>query len=268
MQASTESHTAKIAAAYRARASERPDPVCQDSWARHLVGDGEESRTLLGIGDAAVPEIELAIALRTAWLDDALRAWTGSQVVLLGAGLDTRAARLARPGVRFFEVDFPSTQAYKCRLLDRLPSYPRHAATMVPCDFEYDDFVTALECSGFRREHATLVLWEGVTAYLTEAAVRATMRRITTTLGPQSRLMFDYLGSPPARDDGFARVAEDVGEPFRFMTDDIRPLACDEGFAEVEVSSMMDACRDRLRAANAAPLYDRWFLATAHLAAA
>src|SRR5687768_4604112 len=118
------SRTALITAAYRARATARPDPICNDPWAASLAG--EEGAALVAPLDANAPHLELWVAVRTAFLDAQACALLDppssiSQAVLLGAGLDVRAARLARDGVRWFEVDQPHTQADKLRRLRALP---------------------------------------------------------------------------------------------------------------------------------------------------
>src|SRR5688500_6826504 len=92
------SKTAFLVAAYRGRATARRDRVCDDPWARALAGD--EGREMAARFDRAFPAGELWIALRTRFLDDRVAQLTErgvAQVVLLGAGLDTRAARLPRP---------------------------------------------------------------------------------------------------------------------------------------------------------------------------
>lgn len=253
------SRTAKIAAAYRARASTRPDPVCLDPWAQHLAG--EEGRALLGIGDNGAPGMELGVALRTAWLDDEVRRFEGDQVVLLGAGLDTRAARLARPGLQFFEIDHPATQAKKLTALARIEGYPRDAAVMIACDLEHDDFRDSLVAGGFAPDRPTLVIWEGVTAYLTEEAVRTTIHRVASLVEVQSRLLFDHLG--PAAEDRVSAAVDGMGEPFRFLSDDVRTLVREEGFAIVRARSMSDLREERRPQAEDAPLYARWFVVEA-----
>jgi methyltransferase (TIGR00027 family) len=245
MQESAASRTALMVCAYRARASERERPVCSDPWARALAG--AEGEALAEAFIARWPQMELWIALRTAYLDDHVRFWTErgvAQVVLLGAGFDTRAARLARPGVRFFEVDHPATQAEKRQRLAALPGYPVDAVQFAACDFERDDFVERLGAAGFDAAAPALVLWEGVVPYLTEPAVRATARRVATGLHPRTVLLFDLLGRRMA--EGQTRRAQDLeardyvgnlGEPFRFGSNDILPLLFDEGFRHVRSHS-------------------------------
>jgi len=233
------SRTALMVAAYRARASARATPICTDPWAAALAGDhGAELATAF---DARFPHMELWMALRTVYLDDHVRRWTAAgfpQVVILGAGLDTRAARLARPGVRFFEVDHPATQAHKREQLAGLPGYPVAAAVYTACDFESgDDFLDRLVASGFDRGAPAVVVWEGVTPYLTEAAMRATARRIAEGCEPRSILLFDFLGKRMAeganiraKDHDTRRYVDDLGEPIRFGSNHILPLLYEEGF--------------------------------------
>ena len=246
MQAdSPASKTALMVCAYRARASARENPICNDPWAAGLAGsDGME---LAERFDQHFPHMELWMALRTAFLDAQVRHWIGqghSQVVVLGAGLDTRAARLASPGVRFFEVDFPSTQAEKRERLVSLDGYPVDSAEYTGCDFENDDFLDKLVESGFDSNAPAVITWEGVVPYLTEEAVRATARRVADGCHEQTVLMFDLLGKRMAQGSGIKAKDEktrdyvgDLGEPIRFGINDVLPLLYDEGFRWVRTVS-------------------------------
>jgi methyltransferase (TIGR00027 family) len=244
------SRTARMVAAYRGRASVWASPIINDRWAAALAGaDGEHDADVY---DSAHAHMELFIAVRTAFLDrrtrQALDEGIG-QVVVLGAGYDTRAARLAREGVTFFEVDQPSTQRDKLARLGALDGYPVGAATYVPCDFERQDFVAQLRDAGFEPDRPAVFLWEGVVYYLTEEAVRATLRRIAEACHPESRVFFDYVSKRfvagdvkdekdlEARD----RVAS-MGEPLRFGINDVLPLLYAEGFRYVRTESFDEAC--------------------------
>jgi methyltransferase (TIGR00027 family) len=231
-----------MVAAYRARASRRPDPVCRDEWANGLAG-------VIGLElsiafDRHFPHMELWIGLRTAYLDRQVeaaiaRGW--DQVVLLGAGFDTRAARLAHAGVTFYEVDHPATQTEKRGRLAALDGYPIDAARMVACDFESgDDFLDKLVETGFAPDRPAVVLWEGVTPYLTEPAVRATAARVASALHPSSLLLFDYVGKRMAegerlrdKDHGVRDEVSGMGEPIRWGTNDPIPLLHAAGFRHV-----------------------------------
>lgn len=250
-----------MVAALRARATARTDRICEDPWAARLAGaDGD---ALAAFFLAGAPHLELWLAVRTAVLDDLARRAMATgvrQVVLLGAGLDTRAARLRAAGVRFFEVDRAGTQGAKLDRLKALGDYPIDAATYVSCDFEREDFLDRLQGAGLGTD-ATLFLWEGVTCYLTEAAVRATLSRIARGCHPASVVAFDYVGKKlvtgAATDAAGQATAERVAgllEPLRWGTNDVLPLLYEEGFRRVRTTSFDEAClrltgtyaRDRL----------------------
>jgi methyltransferase (TIGR00027 family) len=224
---------------------------------------------LTEFGDGVMPGLGDVIALRTAWIDDAIRRWYGRQVVILGAGLDTRAARLAKPGVQFYEVDHPDMQADKLGRMLRLRGYPRDGgAILVPCDLEREDFSRALRTANFRTEQSTLVVWEGVTAYLTETTIRATLRRLASILDPRSRVFFDYLAPPDTPFmKKFAEAAASLCEPFLFTSQDIRPLLREEGFGTRELQSVADYQRTRMGMDAASfPYYNGWFFCVAGMA--
>jgi methyltransferase (TIGR00027 family) len=228
-----------MVAAYRGRASAAPDPICDDPWALRLAGP--EGEALSRRWDEHSPSMELWMGLRTRYLDDCVnRALDRGvrQVVILGAGLDTRAARLAREGVRFFEVDQPASQADKRERLSRFADYPHGAATFVPCDFERDDFLALLVSAGLNPSSPACLVWEGVIYYLYEEAARSTLTRIAAELHPGSLLCFDYLNSRMAKssprlrdaDRAMKGIVEELGEPMHFGIDDPTPLMAECGY--------------------------------------
>ncbi len=241
------SRTALMVAAYRARATAQKDAICKDPWAAALAGElGHEiARTY----DGVYPHMELWVAVRTAFIDErVVRAADIPQVVLLGAGFDTRASRLAREGLRFFEVDHPDTQREKHARLQTLTGYPVTAPSYVTCDFETEDFVDRLVASGFRAEVPALFVWEGVTPYLTEAAVRATLRRIASATHERSVVIFDHVrkkivaGAAREKDLESRAFVEGLGEPLRFGIDYPLPLLYEEGFRSVRPMTFDEIC--------------------------
>jgi methyltransferase (TIGR00027 family) len=114
-------------------------------------------------------------------------------VVVLGAGLDTLAYRLARQTrLPIFEVDQPVNIERKAkavrRVLGELPSSVR----LVPLDFEHDDVLNTLTGLGYRADYRTFFVWEAVTQYLTADAVHATLESLHPA-APGSRLVFTYV---------------------------------------------------------------------------
>jgi methyltransferase (TIGR00027 family) len=249
------STTALMVAAYRGRATAREDRVCDDPWAARLAGS--EGHDVAQRYDEAFGHMELWIALRTAFFDDRVRQLTSSsgvirQVVLLGAGFDTRAARLARAGVRFFEVDREETQAVKKARLAELEGYPEKSATYVTCDFERQDFLERLGGSGYRIDQPALFLWEGVTPYLTEPAVRATLHRIAEGAHPGSVVVFDHLRRKivlgdvrDTKDQKSRDFVAGLGEPLCFGVDYPLPLLYEEGFRKVRMLTFDEVALNR-----------------------
>ena len=246
MEANRASATAAMMCAYRARASARPSPLMSDPWAALLAP--EEGERFARQLDRAYPHLELWTAVRTRYLDEHVSRYTRppfgfTRVALLGAGLDSRAARLRTDGVRFFEIDHPATQADKRARIARLTGYPADAATFVPCDFEKDELREGLKQVG---DSPALVLWEGVAPYLPEPAVRATLATIAGALHPRSILVFDHLlknqADPTRNKEGAQGVVEGLGEPVRWGSNDPLPLLFETGFRHVRSVSFDEAC--------------------------
>lgn len=115
------------------------------------------------------------ILCRKRYADDKVAAAVADgvdQLVVLGAGLDTRAYRTDAPA---FEVDLPANIAYKeQRVRTVLGEIPRRVH-LVPVDFETDDLADSLTANGFRIDKPAMFVWEAVTQYLTEDGVRGTL---------------------------------------------------------------------------------------------
>jgi methyltransferase (TIGR00027 family) len=127
-----------------------------------------------------------------------------TQVVLLGAGLDTSGLRIGaerreaeqRPG-SFFEVDLPAMQAQKrqavARLLKSRPRLNEDNVVYVPCSFGEHELGKALGSAGFDKHKPTIWIWSGVIHYLTEDAVHATLDELRKLSARGSQLFFDFI---------------------------------------------------------------------------
>ncbi|GBE66986.1 S-adenosyl-L-methionine-dependent methyltransferase [Mycobacterium sp. MFM001] len=114
-------------------------------------------------------------------------------VVVLGAGMDTTAYRLARTTpIPIFEVDLPVNIDRKAATVRRVLGELPRSVRLVPLDFERDDLLTALAEQGYRTDYRTFFIWEGVTQYLSADAVRATLTGLRP-VAPGSRLVFTYV---------------------------------------------------------------------------
>lgn len=114
-------------------------------------------------------------------------------VVILGAGLDTKAYRLARHStVPVFEVDLPVNIERKRAVVRSALSAVPPSVHLVPVDFENDDLAAELARHGHRGGHRTFFIWEGVTQYLTADGVASTFEFLRSA-APGSRLGFTYV---------------------------------------------------------------------------
>lgn len=145
---------------------------------------------------------------RTAYLDqvvaDALRE-NIPQIVFLGAGYDTRSYRLREliRDTKIFEVDIISTQQRKKQLLETARISIPEQLTFISINFEKDDFSDLFAKAGFKRNHKTLFIWEGVTYYLTPEAVDSTLDFVKNNSPAGSTICFDYSADAPDMDERY-----------------------------------------------------------------
>jgi methyltransferase (TIGR00027 family) len=146
--------------------------------------------------DLGWPYSRSSAVVRTRAIDDLVRDAIRNgarQLVLLGAGLDSRGCRLDETeDVAVFEVNHPATQYIKKERLHacmgKLPANIRYVAM----DFERDALEAKLIESGYHPDVQAVVVWEGVIDYLTESAVQSTLAVLAQLLAPSSLLIFTY----------------------------------------------------------------------------
>jgi methyltransferase (TIGR00027 family) len=197
----------------RALGSHDPDPsVRNPDWlAERFVGPAERAALAGTVFETAldldwrqavtIPELERFVRvhlMRTRFIDEkVVKALKGGakQVVILGAGFDSRAYRFRTqfPAVRFFEVDFGPTQEYKKkRVTEVFGGLPSNVA-YAPIDFTKEKLGDVLTRAGYRAAERTLFIWEGVAYYLPASAVLDTLRYIAINSPPGSTLTMDAV---------------------------------------------------------------------------
>jgi methyltransferase (TIGR00027 family) len=164
--------------------------------------------------------------------------------------------------MRVFELDHPATQAEKRRRLTEAQiTEPRHVS-YVAHDFEHGSMTAALEAAGLDPGKRTFVLWLGVTPYLTEEAVFATLSELAR-LPSGAEVVFDYTNPRDATNEASTRnfhreMAERVaasGEPFRgyFDSAELHARARELGFSDIEDLDRAALVARYLPDASAAP---------------
>jgi methyltransferase (TIGR00027 family) len=152
-------------------------------------------RLMIRASEFTGPGLWANIACRKRFIADKLRdALEGiDAVVILGAGLDTRAYLLTRQvRIPVFEVDLPINIARKAETVRRVLGGPPLSVRLVALDLERDDLLTSLAEHGYHTEYRAFFICEGVTQYLSEDTVRRTLEGLRAS-APGSRLVFTYV---------------------------------------------------------------------------
>jgi methyltransferase (TIGR00027 family) len=199
------SWSASIVCAFRAAAALHPDPRLRnpDDLAHEFCELPFELRTHEAAREAIDRDPQtyagyFYVNARTHHIDDALRRSVlggATQVVVLGAGYDSRAYRYAKahPQLKFFEVDLPATQAAKRekvhRIVGSVPSY----VTFVPIDFNVQSLEDVLIPAGFDTRAKSLFILEGVSMYIEPAGTAASLDFVARNAASGSQIVFDYL---------------------------------------------------------------------------
>ena len=229
------STTAETVCLYRAIAAQHPDPKLRnpDDIAHKLCRS--KMPIAMGYVDARKQIDSMAeryaayfyVNARTHYIDAALRkaaAGGATQVVVLGAGFDSRAYRFraSHPGVRFFEVDLPTTiEAKKERIaaaFGGLPDYVRYA----PIDFNTQKLEDVLIAQSYDPKQKTFFILEGVVMYVVLPGVSATFDFIRNHSASGSTVVYDYVLQPIIEDKfagyygaaGTTVAVAAIGEPY------------------------------------------------------
>ena len=207
----------------------------------------------------APPGIYEYVMARTRLLDELfVRALEDGcpQIVLLGAGMDTRALRFreGNRGTKVFELDIRTTQRPKLEILVRKRIPLPEELVFVSIDFNQQSLSEALLAAGYQEGQRSLFLWEGVTMYLAAEAVDRTLAFIRDS-APGTRIAFDYIYASVLRRENryygekeiFQRVSR-AGEGWTF------------GIEEGEIETFLSDRGLRLAAHHAAPGLQKEYL--------
>lgn len=243
----------------RAIEAQRPEAerICYDPYARALIPGGISfylSKLVIdsGLYERMAPGATAFVVGRERYIDDFLKAGLDEgldQVVILGAGFDTRAYRIAGiEQTRVFEIDHPATQEVKLKrlkkIIDPLPAY----VTFLPVDFNTQTLGERLRSAGYNMQGKTLFIWQGVTYFLTPEGVDRTLAFIANHSGPGSALIFDYFYNEILRDTScndvkmMRRAARMTGEEYLFGIDQgqVEAFLARRGFHDVRNVTLED----------------------------
>jgi methyltransferase (TIGR00027 family) len=193
--------TALGMARVRAAESRRPDRLFDDPYAAAFgaaapgaFAEDEQRATSAGLARLGAVFFFHGV-IRTRFFDDYLLAATTAgcrQVVLLAAGLDTRAFRLAWPDrVRLFELDLPEVLAFKEPVLAAQHAVPRCQRVVLAADLR-QDWPAVLTAAGFQPAQPTAWLVEGLLIYLYADQAARLLTAVGELSAPASQLAFEH----------------------------------------------------------------------------
>ena len=241
-------------------------PMARLGWARRII-----ERVL----DDAAPGARAAGIARTRWIDDEVTAALAqsSQLVLLGAGFDTRAFRLpAARRATTFELDHPETSRAKQAALKKNGPLPDRVR-FISLDFNHEAVDAVLTQAGFNKTQPACFVWEGVTNYLTAEAIDTLLRQVQQS-APGSILLFTYIDRAVLdhreRFFGAAKLMarlESYGEPwtFGYSPDDLSANLAARGFQLLANQSVADVWRQAGRPTSGTRGYEFYWLAKARV---
>lgn len=247
MQSGLLSRTA-LASAFHRAAHQVLEQGCifYDPLALRILGKDAETAIRKAEMHPSKRRMRIFIAVRTRFAEDALADAVEhgvSQLVILGAGLDTYAYRSPfGDRLHIFEVDHPATQAWKRQRLAEAAILPPNWLTFAPVDFEHETLADRLVATGFDTKQETFFTWLGVIPYLTETAIWSTLRYIAS-LPNGAQVVFDYTNPPASFSIGMriaynrraTRVAK-LGEAFvtHFETEKLNDKLTALGYVHIE----------------------------------
>jgi methyltransferase (TIGR00027 family) len=214
--------TAHWTAAVRAKESAREDRLFNDPWAAALAG----TTGLAWIGGRSAESV-LPIALRTRFFDDFLQRIVTDhairQIVLIAAGLDTRAFRLSWPEqTQLFELDQAPVLEHKERILGSAAAKPTCKRQLVPVDLT-SPWEAALEEAGFDAQRPSGWLLEGFLFYLSTEHLTHVLDQAMGLAAPGSYLGFDIINSATLTSEltkGWVDMQASSGAPWIGTLDD------------------------------------------------
>lgn len=210
--------------------------ICYDPYAIHFISpetpglsrDTQKAKDEREYYEVHFPGLANSVRARVRYFDDFVKNSLNEgleQLVILGAGYDTRAYRIEglKSRVRVFEVDHPGTQSAKIEKVKEIFGLLPDHVTFVPVDFETENFGEKLIEHRYDQSLKTLFLMEGLIMYIPLEAVDETLAFIVQNSGKGSAILFDY--NPKSSIDGTCELeagknlrnfAAQNGEPLKF----------------------------------------------------
>lgn len=268
------SKMAEMIALHRVAESALPEGIriCYDPYAVHFVDpetlsfarkNPEKAKAMREHYELLFPGLASSIRARVRYFDDFAKASIEDgleQLVLLGAGYDTRAYRIKGLNeIKVFEVDHPKTQDVKIEKIKKIfGSLPGHVV-YVPVDFESEDLGQKLLEKGYIKSQKTLFIMEGLLMYIPPKTVDEMLSFIVKNSGKGSSIIFDYYPQSVVDGTNELEVAKNIlnyviqqGEPLLFgiKEGEVEAFLAQRGFSKIQNVTSEDYKRTYFHGTN------------------
>lgn len=237
------------------------DPYAKDMYLGSFVQAWMGVGLIHWIYNLMGPGILEMLLIRTKWLDEQVEklAPQVKQLIILGAGYDTRGFRLDLPKAESFqvwEVDQPEVQKKKTANLKRIARTDEKMGTLlekeyvkfVPVDFNVDTLDETLKTTkGFSVDLPSLIIMEGVTQYVPKGSLSDTLQKLKTLVAPGSILLMSYvdqetIDNPTKSSKTLVSLSKYVGEPWitYWTKDNFQSWMKDLGYEVIEDTTAKD----------------------------
>ena len=220
------------------------NPEMLENMAKNPVETQKKSEEL----EKLFPGVHNSIIARVRYFDDYVEKLVDEgleQLVILGAGYDTRAYRIEglKENVKVFEVDHLNTQSFKIQKVKEIFGSVLDHVVYVPVDFDTQKLGERLLESGYSKFKKTLFIMEGLVMYIPPDAVDETLSFIVNNSGKGSAVIFDYV--PQSVVDGTNNLevgknlhnhAKEYKEPLQFGIEEgkLETFLKERGFSSIE----------------------------------
>lgn len=237
---------------------EKEERICYDPYAIHFIkpeiiefgkNNPEEAKKLIEEMEQLLPGLSSSIIVRVRYFDDYLKTCVEDgleQLVILGAGYDTRAYRIGelKDKVEIFEVDHPVTQKFKKTIIGKLFKTNQNNVKYVPIDFEIHKIEDELPKYGYKSFKKTLFIMEGLSMYIPKISIENILSFITENSKNGSSIIFDYYPESLVNGTNRDRIAINIreylikqNEPLKFGIEEenIEKFLKNRGFSNITI---------------------------------
>jgi methyltransferase (TIGR00027 family) len=242
---------------YNESLKSKEERLCYDPYAIHFINpkiveygknNPEKAKYKIEEMEKIFPGLSSSILARVRYFDDFVDEQIGKgleQLVILGAGYDTRAYRIEelKKNIKVFEVDHPNTQSFKIQKINELFGTVPDYVTYVPVDLETQELSKNLMINGYKSNKKTLFIMEGLIMYIPQKSIEKIFSFIVKNSGSGSSIIFDYYPESVVNGSCKLEIAKNIrkfvvqqSEPLQFGIEDGRTeeFLANNGFKQIK----------------------------------